>query len=336
MELSNLDQIPKVSLVLAPTPLHKLNHLSEELGLDLWIKRDDLTGFAFGGNKGRKLEYLIGQALAEGAQVITTCGSAQSNFVRQLAAACSMYGIKFAAIVMQLPYEYEPASGGMNPHGGNVLLDQILGGDVRVVPNGTWDELYALTDALTVEYIDKGLRVFQIPIGGSSPQGAFAFYQAGLELQDQASACGGPFDFVISASSSGSTQTGLTYAFQESSTRVIGISCDPEPEMVHDFARLSEQLDALTGLGRPLSASDFAFDLRFVGDGYGVPSNEGLAVIADVARKEGVFLDPIYTSKAFLGLVSMARSGEISGRVCFWHTGGTPALFAIPEGVSGW
>jgi 1-aminocyclopropane-1-carboxylate deaminase/D-cysteine desulfhydrase-like pyridoxal-dependent ACC family enzyme len=322
--VATLVALPKVNLILKPTPLHRLDTLSEELGLDLWIKRDDLTGFAFGGNKGRKLEYLLGQAKASGAEVIVTCGSAQSNFIRQLATGCAMHGIKLAAIVMQLPYEYEPAQGAMNPYGGNLLLDQIVGADIRLMENDVWDVLMNAATELAQEYTAAGKNVYEIPIGGSTPQGAYAFYEASQEL-DQT------FDWVISASSSGSTQTGLTYGFHGTPTRYKGIACDPEPEMVNEFVELGHRLDEMTGRNIGLKHEDFDFDLRFVGPGYGVASDGSLRAIETLARREGIFLDPIYTGKAFHALLELAKSGEMSGKVCFWHTGGTPALFALPD-----
>ena len=322
-----MPRLPKVDLVLRPTPLHRLNNLSEELGLDLWIKRDDLTGFAFGGNKGRKLEYLMGQALAEEAEVIVTCGSAQSNFVRQLAAACSMFGIRFAAAVMPLPYEFDPITGGLLDAGGNLLLDEILGADIRLLPNGTWDELFASATNLAEEYRKTAKKVYEIPIGGSTPQGAYAFCEAGSELMNQAE----PFDMIIVASSSGSTQTGLGYAYKGMATIVQGISCDPEPDMPDEFAALAGKLDEITGLNKQMKREDFAFNLDYVGPGYGVPSEGGMNAIRTLAQKEGIFLDPIYSGKAFHGLLDMAEKGLLPKRVCFWHTGGTPALFALPN-----
>jgi 1-aminocyclopropane-1-carboxylate deaminase/D-cysteine desulfhydrase-like pyridoxal-dependent ACC family enzyme len=315
--------LPKTQLIIKPTPLHRLDRLSELWGVDLWMKRDDLTGFAFGGNKGRKLEYLVGEALQRGTDTIVTCGSAQSNFIRQLATACAMYKIKFAAIVMQLPYEFEPAKGAMRAEGGNLLLDELVGADIRLIENDVWDVLMAKADGLAKEYRDQGKNVFQIPIGGSTPQGAYAFFEAAQELP-------AGFDWVVSASSSGSTQTGLTYAFYSSSTKVKGFACDPEPELVKEFVELAEQLDHLTGNSKRLLESDFDFDLRFVGPGYGVPSEGSMEAIRTAAQTEGIFLDPIYTGKAFHGLTELVKSGEIKGKVCFWHTGGTPALFALP------
>lgn len=314
----------RIPLILAPTPLHRLDRLSEELGLDLWMKRDDLTGFAMGGNKGRKLEYLIADVVARGAEVVVSCGSTQSNFIRQLGAACAVVGVRCVAATMALPFEDEPPlSGGRHADGGNVVLDRILGVDLRVYPDGTWEELYALAESLALEFEAAGKKVYRIPIGGSTPLGAYAFYRAGLEIAEQAE----PFDHIVFASSSGSTHTGLAYALFEAPTNLLGIACDPEPEISEDFAALAKGLDDLMGLGRRLEPNDFHLDFRFVGEGYGVPSEEGNAAIAHVAQREGIFLDPIYSGKAFAGLMRLAQEGAISGRVLFWHTGGTPALF---------
>ena len=317
--------LPKVNLILAPTPLHRLDRMSEHLGLDLWIKRDDMTGFAMGGNKGRKLEYLMGEALAQGADTIVTCGGAQSNFVRQLAAACSMFGIHFVAVVMPLPYEFEPVQGGLKAFGGNLLLDELLGADIRLLPNGTWDHLFEVTSRVAASLRSSGKNVYEIPIGGSSPKGAYGFYKAGQEFLQQDK----DFPLVIGASSSGSTQTGLTYAFHGSSTKFLGVACDPEPDMVHEFADLAAGVDQITGQNLNLQPTDFSFDLRFVGPGYGVPSEGCMDAIRLLAQKEGIFLDPVYSGKGFHGLIEMSKSGEINGRVCFWHTGGSPALFAM-------
>lgn len=298
--------------------------MSSELELDLWIKRDDLTGFAFGGNKGRKLEFLMADVIAQWAEVVVTCGSAQSNFIRQLGAACSRFGIHCAAAVMGLPYEERrPNVTKELARGGNVTLDEILGIELRVLPDGTWEELYAQADTLAAEFREKGKKVYSIPIGGSSPLGAYAFYVAAQEIKAQSEA----FDTIIFASSSGSTHTGLAHAFHGTATRVRGIACDPEPEIADDFAKLSGQLEHLVGHGFTLTPKDFDLDFRFVGDGYGIPSEAGNRAIVKLARTEGVFLDPIYSGKAFSGLLKLAEEGAIGNRVLFWHTGGTPALF---------
>ena len=316
----------KVDLILKPTPLHRLNYLSEELGLDLWIKRDDLTGFAMGGNKGRKLEYLIADAIDHHAQVVVTCGSAQSNFVRQLAAASSMFGIKLAVVAMALPFEFErPNLDAMRIDNGNVLLDRWLGADIRIMPDGTWDELFDAAESLAQEYEAHGARVHRIPLGGSHPLGAYGFVQAAKEIESQAP----PFESIVFASSSGSTHTGLQFALRDKHTLVQGVACDPEPNIRDDFADLASRLDALLGTSVNLTAEDYHLDDRFVGPGYGVPSEAGNEAVKLMARREGIFLDPIYSGKAFAGLIQMASEGSIGGRVLFWHTGGIPALFAM-------
>ena len=317
--------LPIVPLIQRPTPLHRLDRLSERLGIDLWIKRDDLSGFALGGNKGRKLEYLIAEALAAGADAVVSCGSSQSNFVRQLGAACSVYGLRCGAAVMDLPYEHaKPQGTSLLREAGNVLLDRMLGVDLRFHPDATWEELYAQSEALAQEYEAQGLQVHRVPVGGSSPVGAFAFYRAAKELVAQDNG----FDYLLTSSSSGSTQTGLAYGLQGSRTQVIGISADQEPGLPSDFAELCEGLHDLAGEGPALTAADFDLRLDWVGPGYGVPSEAGDAAIKVLATSEGIFLDPIYSGKAFAGLLDLAERGEIKGRAVFWHTGGIPTLFA--------
>lgn len=293
------------------------------------MKRDDLTGFAMGGNKGRKLEYLIAEALAQGADVAVTCGAAQSNFVRQLGAACAVVGMDCAAAVMELPYEpldcvsapAVRAEAGTVSEGGNVVLDRILGVELRTFEDGPWETLYAHAEALALALEAQGRTVYRVPIGGSSPLGAYAFYDAAREIPDG-------FDWIVTASSSGSTQTGLAYAFHGSDTRVLGICADPEPAIADDFAALGRALGDRLDLPFRLAPEDFLVRFDFVGPGYGVASSEGDAAIRRLARTEGIFLDPVYSGKAFAGLLALAARGAIGGRVLFWHTGGLPTLFA--------
>lgn len=317
-----MDRFP---LICAPTPLHSLPRLSERLGIDLWIKRDDLTGFALGGNKGRKLEFLIAQAISSGADTVVTCGATQSNFIRQLGAACAVAGLRCVAVVMDLPYEDAPPSGPrLGTKGGNALLGRLLGVETVRLPDSDWDSLYAATEAQALSLESSGHKVYRIPVGGSSPLGAYAFVEAAREIGRQTS----DFDCIIFASSSGSTQVGLSWHFRDRTTRILGIACDPEPEIVHDFADLSRGLAELLEQGDPMKADEFEMNFDFVGSGYGTPSPEGQAAIKLMARTEGIFLDPIYTGKAFAGLIALARQGELPKRVLFWHTGGVPALFA--------
>jgi 1-aminocyclopropane-1-carboxylate deaminase/D-cysteine desulfhydrase-like pyridoxal-dependent ACC family enzyme len=264
----------KVPLILAPTPLHRLAHASADLGIDLWIKRDDLTGFAVGGNKGRKLEYLLAAAIEAKADVVVTCGSAQSNFIRQLGAASAIFGLRCAAVVMPAPFSEVPPSGPIPLQGGNLILDEILGVELHRAENGTWAEIDSIAERLAIEFEQAGKTVYRIPFGGSSPLGAFALFQAGEELKHQGEE---PFERIVFGSSSGSTQVGLATSFFESETRVLGVACDPEPEMADDFAKLSSDLSDLTGLPK-LKPSDFEIDFGFIGPGYGVPSEDGMNV----------------------------------------------------------
>jgi 1-aminocyclopropane-1-carboxylate deaminase/D-cysteine desulfhydrase-like pyridoxal-dependent ACC family enzyme len=286
-----------------------------------------MTGLALGGNKGRKLEYLLAEAVAHKAQVVVSCGSTQSNFIRQLGAVCSMFGIRCAACVMDLPYEVAFGKAmriQLKEHGAIALADRILGVEVHRMPDGPWEVLFDAAEDLALLYEREGLRVFRIPIGGSSPLGAYGFFKASMEVEPG-------FDFIVTASSSGSTHAGLAYGFAGTESHVIGISCDPEPDLFNTLVQLCQGLDEITGCKKSLLKEDF--DLRFdwVGEGYGVTTPEALDAIGLLAREEGIFLDPIYSGKAFAGLVSMVESGRLSGKVLFWHTGGWPTLFALPE-----
>lgn len=192
---------PRIPLCFLPTPFHRLDRASEILGIDLWIKRDDLTGFALGGNKGRKLEYLMADVIASGADVVVSCGGIHSNFLRQLAAACAKCGIACATAVMELPYEDAPSQGRRpSSAGGNQILGRLFGMDIRIFPDECWDVLFAHAEDLAREYEAKGSNVYRMPLGGSSPLGAYAFWKAGHELP-------GDTEAVIFASSSGSTST---------------------------------------------------------------------------------------------------------------------------------
>ncbi|RIK00166.1 MAG: D-cysteine desulfhydrase [Armatimonadetes bacterium] len=321
----------RIELILKPTPCHPLLRASERLGIELWVKRDDLTGFALGGNKGRKLEYLMADVLRTGADVVVASGAAQSNFVRQLGAACARFGIRCVAAVMDLPYYVaagKPASPGLSKDGGNVFLDAMLGVELRYFEDGDWKDLEVHSIRVAEELASQGLRVYRMAVGGSSVLSALAFREAAQEAQSQA----GDFDGIVTPSSSGSTHAGIAYHFAGSSTRVIGISADPDPENVlaHDIAELSAQLDSLLGERRGVRLDQIDLRQDWAGEGYSVPSEAGARANEFLARAEGLFLDPVYTSKAFAGLMELARTGELRGKTLFWHTGGYPTIFTAP------
>ncbi len=318
----------RTPLALLPTPIHKLAHISRDLGIDLWIKRDDLTGFALGGNKGRKLEYLMSHILGSKSQAVVTCGALQSNFVRQLAAACSVFGIECHAVVMDLPFDAaagKPIGAALGKAGGNVFLDQVFNAQLHRVEDGDWSVLYACAEDLANHLEKAGHNVYRIPVGGSSPLGGYAFYVAANELEGQPH-----FDSIVVCTSSGSTQAGLEMGLRGKKTRLIGIAADSEPDMVDDVLRVSHGLSEL--LQTPKAGpEDFEIHTKWADPGYGVPSEAGNQAIRMLAQKEGILLDPIYTGKAFAGLIDLAKAGEIRGRVLFWHTGGVPTLFALGQ-----
>ncbi|MBS1715354.1 MAG: pyridoxal-phosphate dependent enzyme [Armatimonadetes bacterium] len=315
--------VPRIRMCCLPTPCHKLERLGSELGLDLWIKRDDLTGFGAGGNKGRKLEYLIAAALDAGADRLVTCGSRQSNFVRQLGAACAVHGFACTAAVMTLPYDQaEGKPTGLIPEsGGNVVLDELFGVELREYPDGDWLDLFSFAEEIAAEYEAKGEAVFRVPVGGSSPLGAYSFAQAAVEV-------GEGWDFVVVPTSSGSTHAGLAWAFHGSRTKVIGISCDPEDDLKDDLVRLATGIDGLSQVPKSMERDDFDIRKEWVGAGYNVPSPEGEAALLKMARSEGIVLDPVYSAKAFAGLLGLAARGDVHGRTLFWHTGGLPTVLA--------
>lgn len=319
----------RVNLCVLPTPCHKLERVSEDLGIEVWIKRDDLTGFALGGNKGRKLEYLMADALKMGAEVVVTCGSAQSNFIRQLGAACSVLGIKTVAAVMELPYAADYGKPNVKEgsiNGGNLTLDQMLGVELHYFPNDDWEVLYEHAEKLALQYEFEGKTVYRIPIGGSSPMGAYSFVQAAQELPKT-------FRTIVTPSSSGSTHAGLTYAFHGTETRVIGIASDPEVEIIEDVMKLIVGLQELIQ-PKQILMKDIDLRIDWSYPAYGVPSEKGDEAVLYMARREGIMLDPIYTGKAFAGLLDLAKNGELNGPVLFWHTGGVPALFAYQPTIS--
>lgn len=308
--------------------MHRLDRLSADLGVDLWIKRDDLTGFAAGGNKGRKIEFLIAEALASGAETLVCQGATQSNFVRQLGAACAMFGLECHAVVMDLPY-YATAgkpAGAKAAHGGNLILDEIFGVQMHKVPDGDWDELEEATMSHARTLENEGRRVYVVAIGGSSPQGAFSFALAAQEVLDS----GQEFDFLVTPSSSGSTHAGLAYGFSGARTQVIGVNADPDPDdvLANDIVDLMAGIDEITGLHKQLKRSDVRMKFDFCGEAYGIPSREGQFALELFARREGIVLDPVYSAKAAAGLLDMISSGQIGGRILFWHTGGLPVVFA--------
>jgi D-cysteine desulfhydrase family pyridoxal phosphate-dependent enzyme len=314
-----------------PTPLEPMERLSKAMGgPELWIKRDDQTGLATGGNKTRKLEFLIGEARAQGAQVVLTVGAVQSNHCRQTAAAAARAGL---ACVLALRGDPPPRA----EWTGNLLLDELLG--ARLVWSGAEDPLQVLEGATAAEEA-AGRKAYAIPYGGSNATGAAAYALAFEELWDQMYVARLSFDRVIFATGSGGTQAGLVVGARACAFegQVLGISVDKtegrlRPTVLDLLAPTARWL----GMDLHLGPADIHIEDRFLGAGYAVVTAAEREAIGVVARTEGILLDPVYTGKAMAGLLGLVREGSIASyeRVLFWHTGGVPALFAYRDELRG-
>jgi D-cysteine desulfhydrase family pyridoxal phosphate-dependent enzyme len=321
MAIHVLQRFPLAHL---PTPLEPMERLSQALGgPELWIKRDDQTGLATGGNKTRKLEFLIGEARARETRVVLTVGAVQSNHCRQTAAAAARAGLDCVLVLRGDPPPAERWTG-------NLLLDEMLG--ARLVWSGAEDPLLTLQRAAAAEEA-AGRTAYVIPYGGSNATGSAAYALAFEELWDQMFEAGLSFDRVLFATSSGGTQAGLIVgaricAYQG---QVLGISVDKTGgQLQATVLDLLEPTARTLGMDLHLGPADVHIEDRFLGAGYAVLTAAEREAIRLLARTEGLLLDPVYTAKAMAGLIGLVREGTIAPyeRVLFWHTGGTPALFA--------
>lgn len=322
------DTLPKASLGYFPTPLIELTRLSKTLGgPNIYMKRDDNTGLALGGNKTRKLEYIMGDALAKGADTVITAGAIQSNHCRQTAGAAASLGLECHLVL-----------GGKKPEQpqGNLLLDKVYGCHIHWTgENRKGEDIPALVAQLKAE----GKKPYVIPYGGSNELGAVAFIEAYKELNAQREALKVDFSHIIFASSSGATHAGLMLGNKilQTHSQIVGINID-KGEM--DKVPFDEHIVSLANSTAQLIAADYQFtadDLilnsDYVGDGYGVIGELEKEAIALTAQNEGILLDPVYTGRAMGGLIDMIRTEQIkpTDNVLFWHTGGAPALFAYAD-----
>jgi D-cysteine desulfhydrase len=321
-----LARVPRLELVTAPTPLERLEHLSSRVGRDIWVKRDDITPFALGGNKVRKLEYLAQDALAQGADVLVTAGAIQSNHVRQTAALAARLGLGCVAL---LENPIGTADRNYLENGNRLLLD-LFGTEVQLVPNlDTADQLLAET----AEHLRaEGRTPYVVPIGGSNALGALGYVRAGLELAEQIQASGERFAAVVLASGSAGTHAGLALALEHAlpGTRVVGVTVSrPDATQRPKVEGLLQRTAELLGVPVPAALRVELWDQYFA-PRYGEPNAGTLGAIRQVASSEGLLLDPVYTGKAFAGLLDGLERGafEGNGPVIFLHTGGSPALFA--------
>lgn len=327
----SLNQFERVRLALLPTPLEPLPRLSKALGgPEIWVKREDCSGLGLGGNKARKLEYLIADALASGADTIITTGGPQSNHARQTAAAAARCGLDCTLVLIDSVPERDPAY----YRSGNIMLDRLFGARIEVKPAET-DATVAMA-AAAERCRNQGRKPYVIPSGGSNATGIVGHVQAANELLAQCEALGEEFTRVVIASGSGGTQAGLALglAHRRSSLPVVGYCVSRSAaEQRAKVAALIEETCTKLGIVPPLDDSDLVLEDGFVGPGYGQPTAEMREAVAMVAALEGLALDPVYTGKAMAGLIAAIRDGGIdrSERVVFMHSGGAMALFAYPE-----
>ncbi|MGK9170633.1 D-cysteine desulfhydrase [Inquilinus limosus] len=329
--MPSLDQLPRTRLQHAPTPLEPLPRLTEALGgPQLWVKRDDCTGLALGGNKARKLEFLLGEALAQGVDTIITAGGPQSNHARQTAAAAARLGLGCILVLTDAVPGRDPAY----HSNGNLLLDGLFGARIELLP-GTADadaEMARAAERCRAE----GRKPYVVPVGGSNALGLMGYVDAARELIGQARQQGVGFTHVALASGSGGTQAGLALglALGGSAAPAVGYcisrsSAEQRPKV----AGLLQAGAELLGIPAPLSAADLVLEDGVVGDGYGLPTPGMLEAVRLLAEQEGLLLDPVYTGKAMAGVIAGIRSGRF-GRddvLVFLHTGGAPGLFGYPD-----
>jgi D-cysteine desulfhydrase family pyridoxal phosphate-dependent enzyme len=311
-------------LATLPTPLQRARNLEAALGPGcprIYLKRDDLTGLAFGGNKARKLEYLLADALAAGATALITEGAAQSNHARMTAAAARVAGLR-CVLVLDARHGADVT--------GNLLLDHLLGADVRIVADKA--ERSAVMARVADELRAEGEWPYMIPTGGSVPLGAAAYVAAVGELLAQLADAGEAPSRLYVASGSLGTQAGLIVGARAFSAPfdIFGVAVQPPVDTLRaDCVALANGTAELIGLEACFTDDDVALDGGFIGEAYGVPTAEGLEAIRLLARTEAVFLDPVYSGKAMAALLAHVRGGSVNGddAVVFLHTGGGPSLF---------
>jgi len=337
-----ISAFPRKDLIHRPTPLRRLDRLTQELGgPEIWIKRDDLTGLAFGGNKSRKLEFIIPDALNKGADTIITWASVQSNWCMQTAAAARSVGLHPILLLFKTSdqkVEYD----------GNLLLDYILGADVRIreAEKGkivSEDYVRTVLEEVADEVRESGHKPYLVSVGGSmpgwsmdKPLGAIAYAEAFLEMFDQARSAGAGITHVIHATGSGATQAGLIVGANAAPAkiRVLGISVSEGKEvLVPIVQRICQDTGKALALDLQIDPSDIIVLDEYVKEGYGIINKETAEAIRLLFTTEGIVLDPVYTGKAMAALIDLVskRYFRRDDGVLFFHTGGTPALFPYRE-----
>jgi L-cysteate sulfo-lyase len=326
-----LARFPRIRLGHGPTPLEPLENLTRVLGgPKLWIKRDDCTGLATGGNKTRKLEFLMAQALAEGADTVITQGATQSNHARQTAAAACKLGLACEIVLEDRTgskaHDYRAS--------GNVLLDRLFGARIREVAGGS--DMNAALEGVAAEVRAKGGRPYVIPGGGSNVTGALGYVGAALELVGQADDRGLKIDWLVHATGSAGTQAGLVAGLEamRSGIPVLGIGVRaPKAAQEENVYRLAVQVASAIGAEGAVTRDRVMANCDYVGPGYGLPTPGMLDALKTFARTEGILLDPVYSGKGMDGLIDQIGRGFFAkdSDVVFLHTGGAIALCGYPD-----
>ena len=326
-----LSRHPRISLAHLPTPLEFLPRLTRHLGgPDIFVKRDDCTGLGTGGNKTRKLEFLIGDALEKGATTVVTAGAVQSNHARQTAAAAARCGLGCTIV-----FEHR-IDGASEPYlqSGNVLLDKLFGARICNVPKGA--DMAAELESVAERLKQDGEVPYVIPGGGSNPVGALGYVNCAYELMMQANQQGLVIDHIVHATGSAGTQAGLAAGLKAVHAGVpllgigVGALRDQQEERVFDLAARTA---AFIGAGDTVRREDIVCNCDYVGPGYGVPTDAMNDAVLLLARLEGLLLDPVYTGKGMAGLIDLVRKGWFGDarNIVFIHTGGSAGLFAYVD-----
>jgi D-cysteine desulfhydrase len=320
----------RLELALAPTPLLKLDRLSRRLGVELFVKRDDLTGLLESGNKVRKLEFLVGEALQQGADTLITCGAVHSNGCRAVAAVAARLGLRAVLVVRgDQPAAYD----------GNLLLDRLLGAQVRYCTEAEWARVGEVMALLSAQVRERGGQAYVIPESGANEVGALGYLECAVELSEQINHGAPRFDAVVISAFTGGSQAGLLMGKQLAGLpgEIVGVPVARHAETVREQVTRT--------MGAAIQRFGFRIEVPkavhlldgFQGGEGAAPADEDLALVARLGREEGLLLDPVYTARGFRGLVeTLSRDRKALGaRVCFIHTGGLFSLFPYRERLSG-
>ncbi|MDW4499373.1 D-cysteine desulfhydrase [Sulfitobacter sp. D35] len=323
----HLARFPRLFVAHLPTPLERLDRLSDALGgPEIWIKRDDCTGLSTGGNKTRKLEFLMAEAVGAGAETVITQGATQSNHARQTAAFAARLGLRCHIVL-------EDRTGSTDRNyttNGNVLLDHLHGATTETRPGG--GDFNALIEEIAEARRADGEKVYVIPGGGSNATGALGYVNCAIEMLGQFNDRGLQVDRLVTATGSAGTQAGLVTGLKGTNAQIpllgIGVRAPREKQEANVFALAQKTAEKL-GCPGIVARGDVVANCEYVGEGYGIPTADGIAAIRMFAELEGILLDPVYSAKAAAGLIDLVRKGRFGRdeRIVFLHTGGAAALF---------